>query len=88
MTMNASMTMTVAGTSSATSSCAPVRLPATVPAGSSGLALLQRRGVVAWTRAWPQQPAPVRACPPAPVPAAGDELVGALATMALARLAA
>jgi hypothetical protein len=53
-----------------------------------GLALLQRRGVVAWTRAWPQQPAPVRACPPAPAPAAGDELVGALATMALARLAA
>lgn len=51
-----------------------------------GLALLQRRGVLAWTRAWPQQPAPVRACLPAP--AAGDELVGALATMALARLAA
>src|SRR4051794_3264841 len=53
-----------------------------------GLALLQRRGVLAWTRAWPQQPAPVRACRPAPVPAAADELVGALATMALARLAA
>jgi hypothetical protein len=55
-----------------------------------GLALLQRRGVAAWTRAWPQQPAPVRQCrPPAAVPAAaGGELVGALATMALARFAA
>jgi hypothetical protein len=55
-----------------------------------GLALLQRRGVLAWTQAWPQQPAPARQCrPAAAVPAAaGGELVGALASMALARLAA
>jgi hypothetical protein len=72
--------------SSAMSSCAPARWPATARAGSS----VWRRGVAAWTRAWPQQPAPVRQCrPPAAVPAAaGGELVGALATMALARLAA
>jgi hypothetical protein len=54
-----------------------------------GLALLQRRGVLAWTRAWPRQPAPLRPCPsPVPVAAGGAELVGALATLALARLAA
>jgi hypothetical protein len=54
------------------------------------LALLQRHGVAAWTRAWPGQPAPTRPTrPTAAVPvAAGPELVGALATMALARLAA
>ena len=58
-----------------------------------GLALLKRRGVAAWARAWGDTPA-VR---PAPAPdsptvgapvAVGDELVGALASMALARVAA
>ncbi|HTP23027.1 MAG TPA: hypothetical protein VMA77_17060 [Solirubrobacteraceae bacterium] len=48
-----------------------------------GLAVLEHRGVVAWARAWSTTaPAPPR------VPAAGpaavtDELVGALASMAL-----
>ncbi len=53
-----------------------------------GLALLQRRGVAAWTRAWPTTtPAP----PTKPVmgaPVAGDEVVGVLAAMALACLKA
>ena len=58
-----------------------------------GLALLERRGVVAWARAWgdsaPARPAPAPRAPTAPAPrAAGDELVGALASMALARVAA
>ena len=57
-----------------------------------GLALLERRGVAAWSRAWgATAPAPAGATPPARVasgPAAGDELVGALASMALARVAA
>ena len=61
------------------------------PAGFRlGLALLERRGVAAWSRAWAVT-APAGATPPArvaPVPAAGDELVGALASMALARVAA
>jgi len=54
-----------------------------------GLALLERRGVAAWTRAW-QTTAPVP--PPRPsgpaveAPAGVDELVSALATMALACL--
>jgi hypothetical protein len=49
-----------------------------------GLAVLERRGVVAWTRAWSTTaPAPVRAAPVAPA-AVGDELVGVLASMALA----
>jgi hypothetical protein len=56
-----------------------------------GLALLERRGVVAWARAWkgtaaaPASPTP--SAPAVQVPAAGDQLVGALATMALARVA-
>jgi hypothetical protein len=51
-----------------------------------GLAVLQRRGVVAWARAWQTTaPAPARAAPVAPV-AASDELVGMLASMALACL--
>lgn len=49
-----------------------------------GLALLQRRGVVAWARAWPATPSTVPARVPVEVPAGGDELVGVLATMALA----
>jgi hypothetical protein len=56
-----------------------------------GLALLERRGVAAWTRAWrdttpqavPQSPAPV-----VELPAASGELVNALAGLALARVAA
>lgn len=55
-----------------------------------GLALLQRRGLAAWARAWPAEPEPRRsATAPVALPAATDqELVGALATLALARLAA
>jgi hypothetical protein len=49
-----------------------------------GLAVLERRGVVAWARAWSTTtPMPARATPADPV-AASDELVGALASMALA----
>ena len=57
-----------------------------------GLALLQRRGVAAWTRAWQgttvaREPQPVAASV-VELPAASSELVGALANMALARVAA
>jgi hypothetical protein len=54
-----------------------------------GLALLERRGVTAWARAW-DSTAPTRAAAPtAPAPAPVDvELVGALASMALAHAAA
>jgi hypothetical protein len=57
-----------------------------------GLALLERRGVAAWSRAW-RGAAPAREPQPAgePVaelPAASGELVGALARMALASVAA
>jgi hypothetical protein len=54
-----------------------------------GLALLERRGVAAWTRAWSSTTpaAPAAAAVLAPV-AADDELVGALASMALACVAA
>jgi hypothetical protein len=51
-----------------------------------GLALLQRRGVTAWCRAWEPTPAPSPAGPPAAAPTGGDEIVGVLATMALACL--
>jgi hypothetical protein len=58
-----------------------------------GLALLERRGMAAWARAW-DTTAPARdaraaetATVPGRVPV-GDELVGALASMALARVAA
>jgi hypothetical protein len=51
-----------------------------------GLAVLERRGVVAWTRAW-STTAPASARPAPVEPAAGDELVGALASMALACVA-
>ena len=57
-----------------------------------GLALLERRGVAAWARAWPGT---TPACAPQPptgpvleLPAASSELVGALVSMALARVAA
>lgn len=53
-----------------------------------GLALLQRQGVAAWARAWPSTPPLARAARPGVAPVAGAELVGVLATMALARLAA
>jgi hypothetical protein len=56
-----------------------------------GLALLERRGVAAWARAWRSTapaPASATAGPPAGPAAVGDELVGALASMALARVAA
>jgi hypothetical protein len=57
-----------------------------------GLALLERRGVAAWTRAWQgtassREARPVAAAVVAPAAASG-ELVGALASMALARVAA
>jgi hypothetical protein len=58
------------------------------PAGRLGLALLQRRGVVPGTRAWPST-APAPAARPAPGAApVAEEIVGVLATMALACLAA
>lgn len=57
-----------------------------------GRALLERRGVAAWTHAWQSAtPAPdgrSAAAPVAALPAASGELVGALASMALARVAA
>ena len=58
------------------------------PAGwRLGLAVLERRGVVAWARAWQAAaPAPARAPAVEPV-AVSDELVGALASMALACVA-
>jgi hypothetical protein len=48
-----------------------------------GLALLERRGVVAWTRAWQTTTPPARPAIPVPV-ADSDQLVGVLASMALA----
>jgi hypothetical protein len=59
-----------------------------VPAGRLGLALLQRRGVVAWTRAWPSQSATPPARPEVAASPAAEEIVGVLATMALACAAA
>ena len=54
-----------------------------------GLALLERRGVAAWMRAW-QTTAPAPSSPPPAAvgaPAGTDEIVGVLASMALACLA-
>jgi hypothetical protein len=49
-----------------------------------GLAVLERQGVAAWLRAWQSiAPAPL-ARPSSDVAVEGDELVGALASMALA----
>jgi hypothetical protein len=51
--------------------------------------LLERRGVAAWARAW-RSTVPVPAPPTRPGaqrPAGGEEIVGVLATMALACLA-
>jgi hypothetical protein len=55
------------------------------PAGwRLGLALLERRGVVAWTRAWrATTPPPARTAIASPA-ADSDQLVGVLASMALA----
>ncbi|MGZ6564928.1 MAG: hypothetical protein ACXVH1_36230 [Solirubrobacteraceae bacterium] len=58
--------------------------------GSSrlGLALLQHRGVRAWTRAWhTATPTPINSGPVA-APVCGQEIVGVLATIALACAAA
>jgi hypothetical protein len=54
-----------------------------------GLALLERRGLAAWARAW-RQTAPARSAAPVPPvvePAGTGELVAVLASMALACLA-
>lgn len=55
-----------------------------------GLALLERRGLAAWARAW-QSTAPAsspqRARSAVAVPSGADEIVGVLATMALACVA-
>ena len=58
------------------------------PAGRLGLALLQRRGVAAWMRAWPSTTPAAPARPALAAAPAGEEIVGVLATMALACLAA
>jgi len=60
-----------------------------------GLAMLERRGMAAWSRAW-QAPAPTPAAPAAgppraavvPLPSDARQLVDALATIALASAAA
>jgi hypothetical protein len=58
-----------------------------------GLALLERRGVTAWIRTCPSPSASARtpSCRPSPsaveLPAAAEELVQALASLALARVA-
>jgi hypothetical protein len=53
-----------------------------------GLALLQRRGVAAWVKAWPATAATAPTRSPAAVPLDGDGVVGVLAAMALACLGA
>jgi hypothetical protein len=56
-----------------------------------GLGVLQHRGVAVWLAAWDSLPAPPLRppLPPArPVPGSGEQLVAALATMALSCLAA
>jgi hypothetical protein len=56
-----------------------------------GLALLERRGVAVWARAWrgttPAADARTARASVVQLPAADGELVGALASMALARVA-
>ena len=54
-----------------------------------GLGVLRNRGIAGWLRAWDDLPAPVpvpAARPPAP--GSGEQLVAALAAMALSCLAA
>ena len=58
-----------------------------------GLGVLHNRGIAAWLRAWDDLPAPdpaaLPSAPPArPAPGSGEQLVAALATMALSCLAA
>lgn len=52
-----------------------------------GLAVLERQGVAAWLRAWQSTAPATMARPPSDVCVGGDELVGALASMALACIA-
>jgi hypothetical protein len=52
-----------------------------------GLAVLERRGVAAWMRAWrTTTPGPRKPLVPLGIPLGGDELVGVLTAMALACL--
>jgi hypothetical protein len=57
-----------------------------------GLGVLRNRGIAAWLAAWDGLPAPApvpAARPPArPAPGSGEQLVAALAAMALSCLAA
>jgi predicted MFS family arabinose efflux permease len=57
-----------------------------------GLGVLQHRGVAAWLAAWDSLPAPVASARPSeparPASGSGEQLVAALATMALSCLAA
>jgi hypothetical protein len=59
-----------------------------------GLGVLQHRGVAAWLAAWDRLPAlpapaaPLSAPPARPAPGSGEQLVAALAAMALSCLAA
>ena len=57
-----------------------------------GLGVLHNRGVAAWLAAWEHLPAPAPAQPPGwparPAPGSGEQLVAALAAMALSCLAA
>jgi hypothetical protein len=57
-----------------------------------GLGVLHNRGIAGWLRAWDDLPAPDPAAPPGPpartAPGSGEQLVAALATMALSCLAA
>ena len=54
--------------------------------------MLHNRGVAAWLAAWEHLPAPAPAQPPGwparPAPGSGEQLVAALAAMALSCLAA
>ncbi len=57
-----------------------------------GLGVLQNRGIAGWLAAWDDLPDPVPAPrpgpPPRPAAGGGEQLVAALATMALSCLAA
>ncbi|HXA12578.1 MAG TPA: hypothetical protein VNW93_10395, partial [Mycobacterium sp.] len=54
-----------------------------------GLGVLRNRGIAGWLRAWDDLPAPVPAArPPARPTPGGEQLVAALAAMALSCLAA
>jgi hypothetical protein len=57
-----------------------------------GLGVLQNRGIAGWLRAWDDLPAPVPVPatrePARPAPGGGEQLVAALAAMALSCLAA